>query len=162
MQLEDAEAIMRTRDEIRFQASAFWPVALVLALCSSAQTAIAGRIATTATHSLPAATMTIVRSQDELYHALRAVIDLNGKHVATLAPGQTYSQSLPIGPTVLIVSSPPLRGKSTLHFSATSGSLFQFLVTPRIQNARSKMDNGIAKQLGEGAGPFIIVPVDVD
>jgi hypothetical protein len=158
---------MRSRDaETRFWPSvALWALALGLALCFSMHTAIAGSIAATATRpmpALPAATITIVRSQDELYHAIRAVIDLNGRQVATLAPGQTFSQPVPIGPIVITVSAPSLPGRSTLRLNADPGSLFQFLITPRVQNARSKMDNGIAEQLREGSGPFIIVPVDVD
>jgi hypothetical protein len=158
---------MRPRDaKTRLQSRvALTAIALGFALYFSVQTALAGNIAATATRPMPAlptATITIVRSQEELYHAVRVVIDLNGRQVATLAAGQTFSQSVPIGPTVLTVSAPPLPGSSMLRFNADPGSLFQLLVTPRIQNVRSKIDNGIADRLREGSGPFIIVPVDVD
>ena len=72
--------------------------------------------------------ITISRSDDLTYRAAAASVEINGKSVATLAAGRTYTGTVPPGPAVLKVSawSAPL-GLATHRLPAGSTS-YRFTV----------------------------------
>lgn len=112
--------------------------------------------------SPPQSIITVLRSQDKLYEAIPAIVELNETRAAALGVGQSFSRTVRSGPTTLTVSAPSMPGRSTFRFSAEPGIPYRFLVSPRAQDVQSKLISGIVTQFGERQGLFVIVPIDVD
>ncbi len=114
---------------------------------------------------LPPSTMAsivISRSQESSYDPQPALIALDGTQVSSLMPGETYSISVPFGSVTISVSNPSNASQSTLQFSADPGGSYQFLISPRQEDAASKRGGGIADRFEEGKGPFVIIPLDLE
>jgi hypothetical protein len=100
---------------------------------------------TAATPGQPA--ITITRSDDLTYRAAAASVEINGKSVATLAAGRSYTGTLPPGPAVLKVSawSAPIglanhrlpSGSTSYRFTVESGKSYSFVISPRGEPAAS-------------------------
>ena len=85
--------------------------------------------------------ITISRSDDLTYRAAAASVEINGKSVATLAAGRTYTGTVPPGPAVLKVSawSAPIglathrlpSGSTSYRFTVESGKSYSFVISPR-------------------------------
>jgi hypothetical protein len=100
-------------------------------------------------------TITITRSDDVTYRAAAASVELNGKQIATLAAGRSYTEPLSPGPVVVKVSAwtAPLNmashrlpsGSTSYHFNVEPGKSYSFVISPR--------GEPIAHDAGAGAGP---------
>jgi hypothetical protein len=116
------------------------------------------------------ATVTITRSSDDLtFMSAAANVELNGKPIAMLALGRSYTGSLPPGPAVLKVSawSAPLgmanhrlpSGSTSYRFTVEPGKSYSFIVSPRGEVAAHDAHDAAAAS-GEategGGGPFQI------
>jgi len=87
------------------------------------------------------ATVTISRSDDFTYRAAAASIELNGKPLANLAAGRSYTGQLPAGPAVIKISawSAPISigshrlpsGSTSYRFNAEAGKTYNFTISPR-------------------------------
>ena len=87
------------------------------------------------------ATVTISRSDDLTYRAAAASIEVNGKPMATLAAGRTYTGQLPAGPAVIKVSAwtAPISigshrlpsGSASYRFNVEAGKTYSFTISPR-------------------------------
>ncbi len=104
--------------------------------------------------------ITISRSDDLTYRAAAASVEINGKSVATLAAGRTYTGTVPPGPAVLKVSawSAPLglathrlpAGSTSYRFTVESGKSYSFVISPRGEPAASDTaHNGGGSSSGE-------------
>ncbi|MGO9702125.1 MAG: hypothetical protein ACLPX7_23010 [Xanthobacteraceae bacterium] len=111
---------------------------LMLLACSGCVTDQFGA-STAATPGQPA--ITITRSDDFTYRAAAASVEINGKPVATLSAGRTYTGTVPPGPAVLKVSawSAPIglanhrlpSGSTSYRFTVESGKSYSFVISPR-------------------------------
>ena len=108
------------------------------------------------------ASITISRSDDFTYRAAAASVEINGKSVATLAAGRTYTGTVPPGPAVLKVSawSAPFglathrlpAGSTSYRFTVESGKSYSFVISPRGEPAALDTvhdDSGGAGSSGE-------------
>ena len=104
--------------------------------------------------------ITISRSDDLTYRAAAASVEIDGKLVATLAAGRTYTETVPPGPAVLKVSawSAPLglathrlpAGSTSYRFTVESGKSYSFVISPRGEPAVSDTaHNGGGSSSGE-------------
>jgi hypothetical protein len=115
------------------------------------------------------ATISISRSDDLTYGPAVASVELNGKQIATLAMGRTYTDSLSPGPAVLKVSAwtPSLgfanhrlpAGSTSYRFNVEAGKSYSFVISPRAepvaQNATGSV-GGTGETTEGGGGPFLI------
>ncbi len=60
-------------------------------------------------------------------------IDANGKHLAELGPGQSYTGGVPHGPVTLTLSQTADIGHYKLEFNATAGKTYAFEVSQRVE-----------------------------
>ncbi len=117
--------------------------------------------------------ITISRSDDLTYRAAAASVEINGKSVATLAAGRTYTGTVPPGPAVLKVSawSAPIglashrlpSGSTSYRFTVESGKSYSFVISPRGEPAAidlahdgTSAGGGSAEAVEGGGGAFQI------
>lgn len=103
-------------------------------------------------------TLSITRSTDLLYVAASASVEVNGKKVASLGRGESYTGDLGPGPTVVRVSAWSSPGASTYSFKAVPGKTYRLTVSPRSGNFVAGMAGGLIGQAIEAGGAFQIVP----
>jgi len=115
-------------------------------------------------------TLTISRSDDLTYGSAAASVELNGKQIATLAMGRTYSGSVPAGPAILKVSAWTApsgmaahrlpQGSMTYRFNIEAGKSYSFVISPRVeqQPAEAGGNNNAnnAEATEGGGGAFVI------
>lgn len=114
--------------------------------------------------------ITITRSDDDSYRAAAADVEIDGKQVATLAAGRSYTGPLSPGSVVLKVSAwtAPISvgshrlpsGSTSYRFSVQSGKSYSFVISPRGEPAPNDVALGAPGSSGEatesGGGAFQI------
>lgn len=106
--------------------------------------------------------ISVTRSDDFTYRAAAASVEINGKSVATLAAGRSYTGTLPPGPAVLKVSawSAPIglashrlpSGSTSYRFTVESGKSYSFVISPRGESAAVDITHDAA---GSGSGEAV-------
>jgi len=100
------------------------------------------------------ATVTISRSDDMTFRAAAASVELNGKPIATLAAGRSYTAQLPAGSAVIKVSAwtAPISigshrlpsGSTSYRFNVEAGKTYSFTISPRTTPATQEASADIA------------------
>ncbi|MGA7807273.1 hypothetical protein, partial [Bradyrhizobium sp.] len=107
------------------------------------------------------ATISIARSNDLLYLAAPASVELNGAKIASIGKGETFTGGIAPGPAVVTVSAWATPGSTSYSFVAEPGKTYRFTVAPRGANFAVGLAGGIIGMTGqaiEGGGPFQIAP----
>ena len=104
------------------------------------------------------ATISITRSNDLLYVAAPASVELNGAKVASLGRGETYSGGVGPGPAVITVSTWSTPGSTSYRFNVEPGKTYRFTVSPRGANFAAGMVGGLVGAAIEGGGAFQVAP----
>jgi hypothetical protein len=125
-------------------------VAMAAIAVSSGQAAYAAPAGRTA--------VSITRSNDMLYFGSSASVEINGRKVASLGRGETYTGDIAPGPTVVNVSSWSSPGVSSYSFNAQWGKSYSLTVKPHGANFGAAMVGGLVGQAVEGHGQFEIAP----
>lgn len=110
--------------------------------------------------------ISIVRSSDDLsYMSAAASVELNGKEVATLALGRSYSGPVPPGPATIKVSAwngvPGMAkrlpsGSTTYKFNVEAGKSYRFVISPRREELPHDLLDGTKVATEGSGGPFQI------
>ncbi|MGC2778417.1 MAG: hypothetical protein WA418_22555 [Bradyrhizobium sp.] len=113
-----------------------------------------------AAHAAPKGrtTVAITRTNDFLYLAAPAAIEINGAKVASLGRGENYNGQIAPGPTAITVSTWSSPGSSSIRFTAVPGKTYRMVVGPRGKNFAASMVGGLVGAAIEGGGAFEIVP----
>jgi hypothetical protein len=104
------------------------------------------------------ASIAITRTDDFLYLAAPAAIEINGAKVASLGRGESYKGEIAPGPIAITVSTWSSPGSSSIRFTAAPGKTYRMTVGPRGKNFAATMVGGLVGAAIEGGGAFEIVP----
>ncbi len=103
-------------------------------------------------------TVAITRTNDFLYLAAPAAIEINGTKVASLGRGESFNGQIAPGPTVVTVSTWSSPGSSSYRFNAVAGKTYRMIVGPRGTNYAAVVVGGLVGAAIEGGGAFEVVP----
>jgi len=103
-------------------------------------------------------TVAITRTNDFLYLAAPAAIEINGTKVASLGRGESFNGQIAPGPTVVTVSTWSSPGSSSYRFNAVAGRTYRMIVGPRGKNYAAVVVGGLVGAAIEGGGAFEVVP----
>jgi len=147
-------------------------ILLVLLLCCSG--CITDQFAASpSTTTQGEGTLTISRSDDLTYGSAAASVELNGKQIATLAMGRTFTGSVPAGAAVLKVSAWTVtlgiaahrlpQGSTTYRFNIEAGKSYSFVVSPRVEQpptAEAPSKNNVNAEAADGGGGAFVIAVN--
>jgi len=135
---------------------------VLLAGCASGGTTPSGSANAAVMHATAPgqATISITRSDELMYLAAPATVELNGAKIASIGRGESYTGGVAPGPAVLSVSAWSSPGASNQRFTAVPGKTYRFVISPRGDNFAAGMVGGFVGQAIEGGGAFEIKPIN--
>jgi hypothetical protein len=131
---------------------------LVALVATAASGALDGASAAAHAAAKGRTTISITRTNDFLYLAAPAAIEINGSKVASLGRAESYKGQIAPGPTAITVSTWSSPGSSSVRFTAMPGKTYRMVVGPRGKNFAANIMGGLIGAAIEGGGAFEIVP----